>query len=778
MALAASRASGAPAANLCERVEWTGPHEGLGPYGDRFGAVQRSYQRSDGLTAIKADLPQVYKDMESADPVARRDAVTRLRTMREWFQWRAKELDPEAVERLKRLLDRETNVQVVDEAIRALGAPKAFSKEVVPYIVQILRCPAAGASKQEALQVAQYDLDTAIVEPLLDLWKAGESVPNRDLVLATLAKLKDPRAAPMALDALGQGLANASLLLRAVGTRDMLPVAIAAYRRASHRYGGVVSFAQAVAEIGGPDAMAYLKEEFERVTASEKGDIADMVLQAQLEPGKPEWTEEDRRGCVPFEDIQARQLPYLRKEVPRLLDERNRPYFEANAWRRSTALADLVEWGRALDPEARVTHLRRVLDLVGDGPSGKPARNACSQDLLWALAGRASARTTTDPAGAAKDLDEAESIASTLPGWNGGSRLKMMRDRLARLRQPDDPGTRLEGKDLVGTFTRGGGFGTSTLTLKGDGTFACVNTSDAIEHCRPGGSTMEGRYLLERDYLILTPGPLMRGFGIVGSDAFLPVPWGKRMYLLDELQVPEFCQVVNAGKLGPPSRLVSSYYYVRAETDEPPSGQPKLPAKWKGWLLPEPVIAKVTRLASDNGIVIDAGEEKGIRVGTQLFAADDTQGAQRTWRIVEVEPDRSLGRPLGATQRAPEVGMRVTTRASLPPDDGSLKSLLGKVRQDSPIIAAKVHKTVKPVVPDAAARAGVSGNVVVEVLVDEHGRVEVKGIRRGLGHGLDEAAAEAVRQYEFEPATQDGRPIPSTMNIPVAFTRGEQAPLP
>jgi protein TonB len=77
---------------------------------------------------------------------------------------------------------------------------------------------------------------------------------------------------------------------------------------------------------------------------------------------------------------------------------------------------------------------------------------------------------------------------------------------------------------------------------------------------------------------------------------------------------------------------------------------------------------------------------------------------------------------------------------------------------------------VKPIYPEAALRAGLEGLVVLEAIVDERGRVghDVKVVR-SLGHGFDEAAVAAVRQWRFRPATRDGKPIKVRRIFPILF---------
>jgi len=64
--------------------------------------------------------------------------------------------------------------------------------------------------------------------------------------------------------------------------------------------------------------------------------------------------------------------------------------------------------------------------------------------------------------------------------------------------------------------------------------------------------------------------------------------------------------------------------------------------------------------------------------------------------------------------------------------------------------------------PADAERAGIEGKVRLRVALDARGRVSSARVLRGLGHGLDEAAVEALtRRCHFTPAiATDGRPVP------------------
>jgi TonB family protein len=76
---------------------------------------------------------------------------------------------------------------------------------------------------------------------------------------------------------------------------------------------------------------------------------------------------------------------------------------------------------------------------------------------------------------------------------------------------------------------------------------------------------------------------------------------------------------------------------------------------------------------------------------------------------------------------------------------------------------------VEPVYPLEAKAAGVTGMVIVEAMVNEKGSVDYADIIRDPGHGLGQAAVDAVKQWRFEPGVIDGKPAPMKFNITINF---------
>jgi len=75
----------------------------------------------------------------------------------------------------------------------------------------------------------------------------------------------------------------------------------------------------------------------------------------------------------------------------------------------------------------------------------------------------------------------------------------------------------------------------------------------------------------------------------------------------------------------------------------------------------------------------------------------------------------------------------------------------------------------EPVPTEEAVNARVSGIVIVEVTIDEKGRVIGADVLKPLPFGLDGAAIEAIKTWRFRPGTLAGKPVPVLFNMTVSF---------
>jgi protein TonB len=89
----------------------------------------------------------------------------------------------------------------------------------------------------------------------------------------------------------------------------------------------------------------------------------------------------------------------------------------------------------------------------------------------------------------------------------------------------------------------------------------------------------------------------------------------------------------------------------------------------------------------------------------------------------------------------------------------SMPELVGGVRA----LSAEVNY------PSYALRAGISGTVVIQIVVGEDGVAHDPKVLKGVHESLDLEAIRAVLNQKFIPGKQRGRAVPVYMNIPVKY---------
>jgi periplasmic protein TonB len=66
---------------------------------------------------------------------------------------------------------------------------------------------------------------------------------------------------------------------------------------------------------------------------------------------------------------------------------------------------------------------------------------------------------------------------------------------------------------------------------------------------------------------------------------------------------------------------------------------------------------------------------------------------------------------------------------------------------------------------------GTNGDVVIDIVIDEDGKVVDTHVDQGLGHGVDEAVLAVVQTWTFTPATKAGKPVASEQQLLFHFER-------
>jgi TonB family protein len=94
----------------------------------------------------------------------------------------------------------------------------------------------------------------------------------------------------------------------------------------------------------------------------------------------------------------------------------------------------------------------------------------------------------------------------------------------------------------------------------------------------------------------------------------------------------------------------------------------------------------------------------------------------------------------------------------------------GPFRPGSGIDPPRLVREVKAEYTDEARRRGITGDVVLEIVVRRDGSVGEVTILQGRGAGLDQRAVSAVRQWRFTPARRRGEPVDVIVEVAVEFT--------
>ena len=176
--------------------------------------------------------------------------------------------------------------------------------------------------------------------------------------------------------------------------------------------------------------------------------------------------------------------------------------------------------------------------------------------------------------------------------------------------------------------------------------------------------------------------------------------------------------------------------------------------------------------------------------GADKFAADALKEAQAAQTALEAELKTQDEKWIKSYDHARELAIAAKTAADKAAADATSgrerveaeaasKEKAAAARRAKLATAVRVGgqlrpplktKDVAPVYPAVALSARVSGDVVIEATIDEEGRVAETRVVKSVPL-LDQAALDAVRQWEYRPSLLNGVPTPVVMTVTVRFTR-------
>jgi len=117
-----------------------------------------------------------------------------------------------------------------------------------------------------------------------------------------------------------------------------------------------------------------------------------------------------------------------------------------------------------------------------------------------------------------------------------------------------------------------------------------------------------------------------------------------------------------------------------------------------------------------------------------------------------------------------EVGNETASNRLSGPAAGSLYGSLSYGTLTGP----EIRPALPIVSPDpvfGSDMAGMEGDVIVEVTIDETGAIVQKVVLHSLGPAVDERVLAALEKWHFTPASKNGVPIPSKQDVYYHFPR-------
>jgi protein TonB len=202
----------------------------------------------------------------------------------------------------------------------------------------------------------------------------------------------------------------------------------------------------------------------------------------------------------------------------------------------------------------------------------------------------------------------------------------------------------------------------------------------------------------------------------------------------------------------------------------------------------------VTGCASPPNAEVDAAKaalDRAATEGAGQYAAESLKSAQDARAALDAELKAQEGNWVKSYDRTKDLAVAAKTAG----DKAAADAVAGKEKADA--IAAKEKagpavarakpkmapvriggqikaptkiKDVKPVYPAIAQSARVAGVVTIGATIGPDGKVTDAKVVRSIPL-LDQAALDAVRQWEYTPTLLNGVPVPVLVTVTINFTR-------
>jgi protein TonB len=137
----------------------------------------------------------------------------------------------------------------------------------------------------------------------------------------------------------------------------------------------------------------------------------------------------------------------------------------------------------------------------------------------------------------------------------------------------------------------------------------------------------------------------------------------------------------------------------------------------------------------------------------------------KTQASVQVKPPvPEKAQPKPETITSPNASSPVSDH----PDSASGADALGSGN----ISIALVKYFPRPAPDLSTMSPGTKGDVVVDITIDENGKISDLKLVKGIEHTIDETVIATIRQWTFNPANRDGHPIASEQELHFHYEKG------
>ena len=176
--------------------------------------------------------------------------------------------------------------------------------------------------------------------------------------------------------------------------------------------------------------------------------------------------------------------------------------------------------------------------------------------------------------------------------------------------------------------------------------------------------------------------------------------------------------------------------------------------------------------------------------GADKYAANSLKEAHAAQAALDTELKEQEGKFIKSYDRARDLAVAAKTAADKATTDATSGRERAEAEEARKVKAAAARreklakairvggqirppiriKDVAPLYPAIAQSARVQGDVVIEATIDEEGKVADARVVKSMPL-LDQAALDAVRQWEYQPSLLNGVPTAVVTTVTVKFTR-------